>query len=157
MAKVSVPIRMPSEEHFSAMSTIPQATIDAYLETHYHVFGDSPTSLQIGIASAVLAEIHRMHRVSASAFITAWNPLSQALSGEENAARQRVLALELTHRGLAFIDGIGQHPLGTWPGEASCLVLGCSLDVAKELGEAHGQNAIVWSGADAVPQIVLLR
>ncbi|MFZ8986054.1 MAG: DUF3293 domain-containing protein, partial [Steroidobacteraceae bacterium] len=25
------------------------------------------------------------------------------------------------------------------------------------LGERYGQNAIVWSGADAVPQLVMLR
>lgn len=140
-----------------ARSKIPQETLDAYLQTHYHVFGDSPTYLQIGVASATLADIHRQHGVTQSAFITAWNPLSVPLGADENAERQRALARELAQRGLRVIDGVGQHPEHTWPGEASFLVLGCSLDDAKALGERHGQNAIVWADADAIPQLVILR
>ena len=56
-----------------------------------------------------------------------------------------------------FIDGIGCDPSGCWPGEASCLVLGLSIDIARALGTEFEQNAIVWCGADAVPELVLLR
>lgn len=138
-------------------SDIPRDTIQAYLETHYHVAGDTPTTLQIGQLNPTLAALHDAHQVPSSAFITAFNPFSQSLSPEANAARQAALARELDECGLTFIDGIGEHPSNNWPGETSFLALGATLDIAKALGEKHGQNAVVWCGADAVPQLILLR
>ncbi|MFM0175832.1 DUF3293 domain-containing protein [Paraburkholderia sediminicola] len=138
-------------------SDIPRETIQAYLETHYRVHGDKPTTLKIGENNPTLATLHEAHHTECSAFITACNPFSQNASDEFNAARQQALAKEFKQLGLTFIDGIGQHPSNNWPGEASFLVLGLSLEAAKTLGTRYGQNAIVWSGADATPQLVLLR
>ncbi|MBN3792652.1 DUF3293 domain-containing protein [Burkholderia sp. Ac-20353] len=138
-------------------SDIPRDTIQAYLETHYHVAGDTPTTLQVGQFNPTLAAMYDARQVTGSAFITACNPFSQDLSPEANAARQEALARELEEHGLTFIEGIGKHPFNDWPGEASFLVLGATLDIAKALGQKHGQNAIVWCGADAVPQLILLR
>lgn len=36
------------------------------------------------------------------------------------------------------------------------LVLGLALEAAKSLGNAYEQNAVIWCGADAVPNLVLL-
>ncbi len=142
---------------FSA-SVIDREIIQAYLETQYHVHGDAPATLVAGQANAALAALHRAAGVTCSAFITAWNPFSQpACDVASNARRQAELARELTQRGLRVIDGIGQHPSGHWPGEESFLVLGLTLEDAKAIGVRHAQNAIVWSGADAVPQLILLR
>jgi hypothetical protein len=138
-------------------SDIPRDTIQAYLETHYHVAGNTPTTLQVGQFNPMLAALHDACQVTGSAFITACNPFSLDLGPEANAARQAALARELEQHGLKFIEGIGQHPSSEWPGEASFLVLGATLDIAKALGEKHGQNAIVWCGANAVPQLILLR
>ncbi len=138
-------------------SQIPRATIQAYLETHYQVHGFSPTLLKIGEGNATLAAIHRSNGVEASAFVTACNPFSEPLDDAANAERQKILAVELTQRGLTFIEGVGQHPSNDWAGEASFLVLGVSVEEAKELGARFGQNAIVWAGSDAVPKLVLLR
>lgn len=129
----------------------------AYRETEYRVYGDTPFSLRIGQPSAPLAALHRAHGVDCSAFVTACNPFSEQLPPATNAERQSTLAQILVARGLRYRDGIGQHPSGGWPGEPSFLVLGLSLDAARELGAQFGQNAIVWSGPDAVPQLVLLR
>jgi len=138
-------------------SDIPRETIQAYLETHYRVRGDTPTTLKVGETNPTLTALHEAHDAECSAFITACNPFSQSSSDDFNAARQRALADELKQLGFTFIDGIGQHPSNNWPGEASFLVLGLSLEAAKALGTRYGQNAIVWSGADATPQLVLLR
>ena len=89
--------------------------------------------------------------------MTAWNPFSRPLDAEDNAARHAELVDALVARGLAFEPGIGRHPTNGWPGEDSVLVYGLPLDEARALGERFGQNAIVWSGADAVPRLVLLR
>ncbi|WP_420995207.1 DUF3293 domain-containing protein [Cupriavidus sp. 30B13] len=139
-------------------STIDPGLIQAYLETRYHVHGDTPLTLAVGEASPALAALHAAAGVDCSAFITAWNPHSrQEQDPAANAARQQALAGELAQRGLHAIEGIGQHPSGGWPGEESFLVLGLALDAARALGARYGQNAIVWSGAEAVPRLILLR
>jgi hypothetical protein len=138
-------------------TTIDPATVRAYRQTEYRVLGETPAILRIDAACAELAAIHPVHRVDCSAFITACNPHSSPSDELTNAQRQATLARELKQRGLAFIDAIGQHPSGAWPGEASFLVLGLRLDAAKALGMRHAQNAFVWSGPDAVPRLILLR
>ena len=64
-------------------------------------------------------------------------------------------ALELKTRGLAFVDAIGQHPTNGWAGEPSFLVFGLPLDAAKTLCARLEQNGFVWSGADAVPRLIV--
>lgn len=144
------------------MNEVPKSEIDpamlqAYSETEFRVFGACPTTLLIGRHSSDLAQIHKAHSVQCSAFITACNPFSKSFDDEANAERQASLAAELRHRSLNFVDGVGQHPSNQWPGEPSFLVLGITLEAAKILARRLEQNAIVWSGADAVPVLVLLR
>lgn len=138
-------------------SVISQSSIQAYLETNYHVNGATPMTLNIGVANAGLAALHTSHSVESSAYVTACNPYSQALDVSANVARQAVLARELQQHGLTYINGIGQHPTNGWTGEQSFLVLGLSREDARMLGARHEQNAIVWCGPDAVPELVLLR
>ena len=138
-------------------SVIDRDTVQAYLETDYRVLGDPVFTLNVGHESPALAALHKAHRVESSAFITACNPFSQSLDVPANEGRQKALAGELKFRSLPFVDGAGQHPSNQWPAEPSFLVLGVSREAAKALGVRHGQNAIVWCGPDAVPELVLLR
>lgn len=141
----------------SEESQIDSDTLKAYRETEFRVAGDTPMTLRVGQTCGSLARLQLAHRVDCSAFITACNPFSIELSHAENAARQAALAEDLRKRSRTFIDGVGQHPSNKWPGELSYLVLGLSLEAAKTLGRQLEQNAIVWSGADASPRLVLLR
>ena len=138
-------------------SVIAQSSIQAYLDTDYHVHGPTPLTLNIGVANTGLAALHKTHSVKSSAYVTACNPFSQALDDSANGARQAVLARELQQHGLTHIKGIGQHPTNSWPGEQSFLVLGLSREDARMLGARHEQNAIVWCDHDAKPELVLLR
>lgn len=138
-------------------SIIDPATRQAYLQTHYCVHGQTPLTLQVGVASPQLAALYKAQHVDSCAFITACNPWSQLLGASANAGRQQALASELRQRSLKSADGVGQHPSGQWPGEASFLVWGLSLEAAKALGVRHEQNAIVWCGPDAMPQLICLR
>lgn len=139
------------------MSTLPAELIHAYLETEYRVHGAPGFALRVGVASPDLLALQARHGVAASAFLTAWNPESRALDPDTNAKRQALLADEIRRLGLAALPGVGQDPAAAWPGEESVLVPGLGLDAAKVLGARFGQNAIVWAGADGVPQLVLLR
>ena len=136
-------------------SILDPGLIQAYRQTHY--MAGNGLTLLVDHPNAALAQAQRQHGVACSAFITACNPESVELSYEQNASRQQELATALAQRGLAFVHGIGQHPSNTWPGEASFLVFGLALADAKALGEQFRQNAIVWSAADGMPQLILLR
>jgi hypothetical protein len=137
-------------------SPIDPETIRAYLETEYHVLGEAPFILRVGEASAALRAAHARQGVTCSTFITAGNPHSRILSASANAARQQTLAAELRRLQLAYVPGIGRHPANQWPGEESFLVFGLALEKAKSLATRFAQNGIIWSGADGVPQLVLL-
>jgi len=131
--------------------------IQAYRETEYRVLGGQPFTLRVGLVSADLLAAHKRHRVDCSAFLTACNPFSRRPGDSANANRQAALASELARRGLAFAAGIGKHPSNDWPGEDSFLVFGLNLEAARALGARFEQNGFIWSSADGVPQLILLR
>jgi hypothetical protein len=141
----------------SSESIIDAAMVQAYRETDYRVHGHPPFTLRIAEACAALIDAHKRYRVDCSAYVTALNPFSQALDDAANAARHAALGRELDQRSLPCMEGVGQHPSNQWPGEASYLIFGLSLEAAKTLGTRLEQNAIVWNGADATPQLILLR
>ena len=129
----------------------------SYRETEYKTHGDEPFTMEVGNVCPALAALHKRHRVDCSAFVTACNPLGEDIGEAANAERHADLGRELGHRSLANIEGIGEHPFNGHPGEASYLIFGLTLEAAKTLGARLEQNAIIWSGVDAVPQLVLLR
>ena len=63
----------------------------------------------------------------------------------------------LEQRGLPYLTGAGCDPKQAWPAEPSYLILGTPLAEARAIGHELRQNAIVWCGADCVPQLILLR
>ena len=138
-------------------STLDAATVQAYRDTEYQAHGDAPFTLRVGQASAALSAAHQRHRVDCSAYLTACNPAGLHLDDAANAQRHAALGRELGQRSRASLPGVGSHPSHERPGEASYLTFGLSLEAAKTLGTRLDQNAIVWIGADAVPQLILLR
>ena len=134
-------------------SDLPPALLAAYRETLYRVLGEPPFVLQIGQASQALAALYRQHGQRSAAFITACNPGSQLFAEAENIARQQQLENTLAQQGRPWLPGIGEDPYQQWPGEKSCLVLGITPESALALGRQFGQNAIVYCGADAVPEL----
>jgi hypothetical protein len=138
-------------------SLIDRDRILAFLKTEYHVLGECPFTLRIGEPSPALSAASIRHRAESSAFITAYNPCSQAVDESVNAEGHASLRRALTAQNLAFVEGVGKHPSNGWPGEASFLIFGISLDWAREISVELKQDAFVWSGPDWVPQLILLR
>ena len=138
-------------------SHIEPPLIQAYRETHYRVTDERAFTLRIDIPSPELAAIYSARGISCSAFITAFNPFSRTLSPAENESRHEALIAGVVNRGLKHLSGIGEHPTNGWEGEKSLLILGLALEEARALGNEFEQNAIVWSGPDAVPKLILLR
>lgn len=138
-------------------SILPAALIQAYRRTQYRVKQGPGFSLAVDRHSPELAALLQERGAQSAVFITAWNPYGAALPVEENEARQARLLGDLQARGLRAIPGRGCDPSGAWTGEDSLLVPGVNLYTACELGRRHEQNAVLWSGADAIPRLLLLR
>jgi len=139
------------------MTHIPQILITYYLQTDYHVFGESPFALKVGIASQSLMELYKQTQTDCGVFITAWNPHSRVVEASANQEKQAELVKEISQRNLIFIDGVGRHPKGEWPEEASFFVLGLSLETGKVLGIKYHQNAVIWCGSNSIPELALLK
>ena len=142
-------------------SAISPSLIEAYLAADYRVDAELPFTLKVGVFSESLALLLQRHQCDCAAYLTACNPLGRDVGDIENVARQAELGRELKGRSLRFIDGVGldsqSEETQKWPGEASFLVLGLSFEASRTLGRKHEQNAFIWCGKDAVPQLVLLR
>ncbi len=141
----------------STISLIDLETLQAYKETDYRVLDVVPMTLRVDAVCPELGLLHARYQASCSAFVTACNPLGRRAAAQVNVQRQDALLAELSRRKLVAIRGIGQHPTNKWPGEPSFLVLGMTRWAAQALGRQFEQNAIVWSGFDTVPELILLR
>jgi glycine/D-amino acid oxidase-like deaminating enzyme len=148
--------RRPRPDQAPLRGAANDALLRAYRETEYHVHASTPFTLRIGVRNAELHALHEAHGVRASAFVTACNPRSEALSTAENATRQQQLREAVRQFGLTCLDGAGQHPTNGWPAEPSLLILGLDRAAAEQLGRRFEQNAIVWIAADAIPVLVVL-
>lgn len=138
-------------------TVIDRELLTAYLATEFVVSGTSEIVFKVGQRSAALDALLRWHKSERAAFITAFNPFSEARTGPENAQAQASLLRQVEAWGLNWLDGEGRDPTGQWPGEPSVLVLGISESQARELGQHFGQNALVWCQANSSPELVLLR
>ena len=140
------------------MTAIDPALLQKYRETEYRVRGDGGAFvLELDRPCEALAGIFRERRAASAAFISAFNPYSQATSRAENEAADARLKSRLAELGFEVIDAFGSDGTPDGWSEPSCLVLGITREAAEALGRDFRQNAIVFAGADAVPRLVLLR
>lgn len=141
-----------------ASTLVPPQLVVAYLTTDYHVFGrHGGFTLCIGHHAPALAALFAETGTTSAVFITAANALSQPTDEQVNGERLDQLHRDLAAIGGPILTGEGQGQDPSWPAEKSFLALGMPLAQARILGEKYGQNAIVWVGEDAVPQLILLR
>ncbi len=145
---------MEFSEHLSELD---DALIAAYRATCYRVLAPIPFDMTVGVHSPAFAALMQSAGVRAAAFVTAWNPRGETWALAANRARQHALRAELQELGLQCIEGFGAYAGNVTQGEESLLVLGLERRAACSLGTRHEQNAIVWSGSDAVPRLLLLR
>ena len=136
--------------------------VRAYLATDYRLGHTAQDIvLTIGKRSDRLAAMFAAKGVNCGAFLTAYNPRGTLQTEAANHLAHAQLATQLEQLGHAVIEGSGSaagDEKGTdWPAEKSYFALGMALEPAKAMGTHFDQDAIVWVGADAVPQLILLR
>lgn len=116
----------------------------AYESTTYGVQdGAARIRFRIGARSPRLDALVRRHGADRWAFVTAHNPGSIPLTGDENTRRQRELEAELAALGFTWLPGEGSSDDPGWPPERSALVVGIGLKGARSLGRKYGQLAVV--------------
>jgi uncharacterized protein DUF3293 len=139
------------------------ALVEAYLSTIFAVSSDGgnhflfqPFTMHFTKVSTELERIHAHHRVDSSIIVTAFNPFSEVLELDENLRNNQALADYLDEHYLPRYNVSGQSPCGNWV-EPSFLVLGADERFAKMVGEKFRQNAVVHSGADCIPTLIMLK
>jgi hypothetical protein len=132
--------------------------VRAYLATDYRL-GHTPQDivLSIGQRSERLAVLFASSGVACGAFLTAYNPRGAVQPDAANIKAHAELEASLQALGLQGIEGSGSEEGTEWPSEKSFFALGLALEPAKAIGIHFDQDAIVWVGPDAVPQLILLR
>ena len=136
-------------------SNVHSSLIDAYANTAFKVLGPRPFTLRVGQINQALPSYS--DRFQGAAFITAYNPYSDALTDDVNRRRHAVLREYLEEKGMEFCDGEGGDDAGEWPPEASYYLSNISLFEATKIGKQWGQNAIVWASNDQIPRLIMLR
>ena len=140
-----------------SVTCLPESLISAYRVTRYRVFASPDFELAVGQRSSALADLYRTHAASSAAFLTAWNPEGNLQNEAANREAFARLQERVASYSIKVIAGFGEDPDGAWAGEESLLALGLSREAACEIGTEFRQNAIIWAGADAVPELILLR
>jgi len=132
--------------------------VRAYRATDYRL-GHTTQDIVLapGLRSDRLAALFASESVNCGAFLTAFNPLGTQKSDIANDLAHTQLATVLTGLGLKFIEGSGSEEGTHWPTEKSLFALGLGREGAISIGRQFDQDAIVWVGDSAVPELVLLR
>ena len=132
--------------------------IRAYRATDYRL-GHTTQDIVLapGLRSDRLAALFASKSVTCGAFLTAFNPLGTQRSDTENDQAHAELTKTLAHLGLESIEGSGSEEGTNWPAEKSLFALVLSREGAISIGRQFDQDAIVWVGESAVPELVLLR
>jgi len=132
--------------------------IRAYEATDYRLgHSNDDIILNIGKPSPRLLEVFNDNGVSCAAFLTAYNPQGTQQSDAANDLAHAKLAKDLRDLGVQIIEGSGSEEGTDWPSERSYFALGLPLETASKIGTDADQDAIVWVGADGIPQLILLR
>jgi hypothetical protein len=132
--------------------------VRAYLATDYRLgHTDQDIVLNIGQRSERLAVLFADKGVNCGAFLTAYNPRGALQPEAANHLAHAQLATQLEQLGHEVIAGAGSETGTDWAPEESYFALGLALAPAKAMGTHFDQDAIVWVGPDAVPQLILLR
>ena len=128
---------------------------EAYKKTSYCF--SSPigeVKIRIDQANPLLNQLLLINMAKSWVFITAWNPYSLQQEMKMNISLNNKLEEYLAKNKYAYFKGFGVGDDGTWPPEASFLVLNIPEEDAINLGRQLKQNAIVWGVSGKIPKLI---
>lgn len=123
---------------------IPAELAAIYARVPYWVTPEQgpPFVLRVGASSVELDALLRERGVTAWAFLSAHNPLSQKARPADNARQQAALCAELREADYELVPAYGEGLEG-WPDEASVLVLGIESEAARAFALRYRQAAFL--------------
>ena len=125
----------------------PEQTHQAFLNTSFKVVTKPVFTIKIDTL------VDEVQHLNSWAFITAWNPLPEVLSLEENRKRNQNLEEEINSFGLKYCHGIGISEDEKWS-EESFFIENISSEKANEWAVKHGQLAFVYGEKSKKAQLV---
>lgn len=123
----------------------------AFLETSYIINGEEDIVLKIGTMPEEL--LSEFPSISTWAFLTAWNPLPEILTQDENRARNIALKDELSAKGFSVRHGVGVSDTEDW-WEDSFFIADISLDEARSISSRFGQLAFLFGDRRSGNQLI---
>lgn len=134
---------------------MPQNWEEIYKEAVYVVkWKDEEICFKIGKHSKKTDEILTQNNAGTFAFLTAYNPLSQKVSNEENERRQAELIKLLQAENYQFLKGYGTNEDESWEREKSLFILKITEDEAVKIARKFEQNAIVFGERNESAKLV---
>lgn len=120
----------------------PEETDLAFKSTNYIILKNEVFPKDIILNIGIINENNQVSTIKEWAFITAWNPLPEILSLEENLERNNALLTELTSFGYVCHLGKGVSSDGQWQ-EESFFIENIDKLTALTISNKYGQLAFV--------------
>lgn len=120
-----------------------QGLVDAYRVTDFVVETEEAMVLRVDSPVPLLGRWLAARRCESAVVITASNPFSRSLPGEENLRRNRELLTAIEATGLLSASAIGRARSDNWEPEVSFCVFDVAPDVVDAWMRRFGQYAVV--------------
>ena len=135
--------------------TLSAALYAAYCQTTYRVhLPDGPYDLKVGATHPAFDAALDALGVASWGFISAANPMSQAVDPHVNHAQHDALIQAAQRMGYPVFPGLGIPENDAWDSEPSLCVCNISAPALQKLGIQFRQNAAVWGAVRGAAQFV---
>ena len=121
----------------------PEETDLAFKSTNYIILKNEVFPKDIILNIGIINENNQVSTIKEWAFITAWNPLPEILSLEENLERNNALLTELTAMSYVCHLGKGVSSDGQWQ-EESFFIENIDIETAFKIAKKYGQLAFIY-------------
>jgi len=130
---------------------------EAFLNTNYVLNDDKhPLSsyiFRIGKPYKEISDWMKRHNHSSWCMLTAWNPLPEVLTEEENNKRNYSLELVLKMHDLKYYNAYGQADDDEWQ-EHGFWILDCSFSLAESIASDFKQLAYLYGDLNGKTELI---
>jgi hypothetical protein len=122
-----------------------------FIETSYIIHLKKEITLKIGEYPSEL--LNYFPKIESWAFITAWNPLPNILSIDQNKIRNSELLAQLNAANYETYPGIGISKDEKWS-EASFFIVNIDLETAHSIASRFGQLAFLYGDRERGNELI---
>lgn len=128
---------------------------EAYQNTTYMLEG---AAIRVGLRNPQLDFLLSCNQKTEWVFLTAWNPKEEKEWDVDKNEKANTLLLEkLKEKDWIILPAWGIGDNRYWPPEASFLILGCNLEMGKQLAKQFRQNAFLYGREQDIPKLIYME